>query len=124
MQELGQRWRPLVRVTALGMMLGILATPIGIAHLDVTPDVCARAAASLEVGSTRVVANPTWDLHDHCFTCHWLQSFRSTLIPSGAVVLNAEGMCPVPAGAAAGCERLVIVSVPARAPPASQTVDV
>ena len=118
MRELKQRWRPLVRVVALGMVLGVLATPIGIAHFDAAPDVCERPTAPPEPGAPRAVANLALGLNDHCFTCHWLRSFRSTLIASGAVVLNAEGTCSIPADATVVHQRLVRASVPARAPPA------
>lgn len=119
MRDLVRRWRPFLRAVAISLALGVLATPVGIAHLDVRRDVCEAPSpwADRDTGD-RIAATTSAGLHDHCFTCHWLQSFRSTLLAAGIVLETGQGISPLPANAAIARERLVRVSVPARAPPA------
>ena len=118
MQLLRHRWRPFVSAVALGLVLGVLLTPVGIAHLDQTPAVCDRPAAA-HAGEARVLSVSAFELHEHCFTCHWLQSFRSTLLASGAVVLDANDVCFIPVLTAVHVESYSRHSLPARAPPSS-----
>ncbi len=115
--NLSQWWHRLVQVTALGLILGVLLTPVGMAHLDQNADVCHGPAAATP-GAPRLVPTQSLDLHQHCFTCHWLQSFRSTLLGSGAVVFDAAGACEFVVADPHACESLSVSSVPARAPPA------
>lgn len=119
MRDMVRRWRPLVRAVAISLALGVLATPVGIAHLDARRDVCETPSPRTAGDSDdRVAATTSTGLHDHCFTCHWLQSFRSTLLVARVILETEQGATPLPAYAAIAHERLVRVSVPARAPPA------
>jgi len=119
MKALKSRWRPLLRTVALGLVLGVLLTPVGMAHFDLTPDVCDTLSELPDGGEPRVsTASLPGDLHQHCYTCHWLQSFRSTLLVSNVPVLDAVASCPLPSLPAANCESVAVASVPARAPPA------
>jgi hypothetical protein len=104
-------------VTALGLILGVLLTPVGMAHLDLPADVCHESAPAAPGGS-RLVSSHALDLHQHCYTCHWLQSFRSTLLGSAAVVFDAAGACALTPVDPHGRESSPASSVPARAPPA------
>jgi hypothetical protein len=113
---LSQWWHRLVQVTALGLILGVLLTPVGLAHLDLKAGVCHGPAAAAP-GAPRLVQIPSLDLHRHCFTCHWLQSFRSTLLGSGAIVFDAAGACEFVVADSHGCESVPAAAVPARAPP-------
>jgi hypothetical protein len=102
---------------ALGLTLGFLLTPVGMAHLDLAADVCASPPVTLSEGDAGVQAVVSPHQHDHCFTCHWLQSFRSTLLPSGAVAIEASGTCLLPADRATRVASTSRHAVPARAPP-------
>lgn len=106
-------------VVALGLVLGLLLLPFGIAHFDVVPDVCDGATAPPRPDDVCMGAASSFELHQHCFTCHWLQSFRSTLLASGVVAPQAEGACPMPVDAAVQRESVVGTFLPARAPPTS-----
>lgn len=117
MQTLQTRWRPLLSVVALGLTLGFLLTPVGMAHLDLTADVSAPASLPLADGDAGVQAVASAHRHDHCFTCHWLQSFRSTLLPSGAVTIETSGTCLLPADQATRVASTSRLALPARAPP-------
>src|SRR3972149_10230118 len=118
MQLLRRRWRPFVSAVALGLVLGVLLPPVGIAHLDQAPDVCDQPSAA-HAGDTRVVSVSEFVLHEHCFTCHWLQSFRSTLLASGAVVLDRDDVCFIPVLTALRVESCSRPSLSGRSPPAS-----
>jgi len=120
MKVLRTRWRPLMRTVATGLLLGLLLTPVGMAHLDVASDVCERAPQLGTVGDPGVSSASRHDhLHDHCYTCRWLQSFRSTLLVAGVPVPSAAGTCPLPSAALFTCETVAGHTLPARAPPAS-----
>lgn len=119
MRDWIRRWRPLVEAVAISLALGVLATPVGIAHLDARPDVCEpQRAVRADASASRVTATTTTGLHDHCFTCHWLQSFRSTLLATGLVLQHVQEATPLPVAAATARGRHARASVPARAPPA------
>lgn len=109
--------RHFVSAVALGLVLGILATPFGIAHVDAVSDVCAPDRQPDASGSSRVGADVLQHLHQHCFTCHWLQSFRSTLLVSGAVVLDVRAAHALPSETPLLRECQPGTTVPARAPP-------
>ena len=100
------------------MVLGVLGTPFGMAHVDASPDVCRNAGAATGAAAARIAAVPAPGPHGHCFTCHWLQSFRTTLLASGPVVLDAQDSCFVQADVRTARDRHACASVPARAPPA------
>jgi hypothetical protein len=118
MQALKTRWRPLLRIVASGLLLGLLLTPVGMAHLDRASDVCERAPLfAIGAGQGLSSASPSDHLHDHCFTCHWFQSFRSTLLVAAVPVPVAAGSCPMLSADAFASETVLGTSVPARAPP-------
>ena len=112
-------WRRLRRVVALGLLAGLFGTPVGIAHLDLHVDVCDLPAADHRgAADAGVTAEGSFHIHDHCYTCHWLQSFRSTLVASGAVVLSTGGVTFVSPERPRVVERQARASVTSRAPPA------
>lgn len=121
------RWRPLLSAVAFGLVLGVLLTPVGIAHLDLVPDVCEREPQTgllpvgRDTGAPAYDASSSFDQHQHCFTCHWLQSFRSTLLSSGVTVLQADGVCEILPVAAEATRSVARHSLPARAPPSVYT---
>jgi hypothetical protein len=120
MNVLRTRWRPLMRTVAAGLLFGLLLTPVGMAHLDAASDVCDRTIHPVAAGDPGVSSASLHDhLHDHCYTCRWLQSFRSTLLVAGVPVPAAAGTCPLPAAALFTCETIAGHALPARAPPAS-----
>jgi hypothetical protein len=125
MQSMRTRWRPLLSVVAFGLVSGVLLTPVGMAHLDLVPDVCDRqpgpAQGGGDTGSAVLHASSSFDVHQHCFTCRWLQSFRSTLLSSGVTVLQASGVCQIAPVAAHATRSIARHSLPARAPPAAST---
>ena len=69
---------------SLALAAGFLATPLGIAHVaSAAPDPCDQIGSWPGGGETAVGAAPGLDdPHQHCFTCHWLQSLRSAGQPS------------------------------------------
>ncbi len=119
------RWYPLLSAVAFGLVLGVLLTPVGMAHLDLVPDVCERQPypppAGRDTGAPALHASSSFDPHQHCFTCHWLQSFRSTLLSSGVTVLQADGVCEILPVAAEATRSVARHSLPARAPPSAKT---
>lgn len=109
-----------MRTVATGLLLGLLLTPVGMAHLGAASDVCERAPQAGAAGDPGLSSTSGHDhLHDHCYTCRWLQSFRSTLLVAGVPVPSAAGTCPLPAAERFTCEIVVGHALPARAPPAS-----
>lgn len=119
------RWYPLLSAVAFGLVLGVLLTPVGMAHLDLVPDVRERQPhplpAGRDTGAPALHASSSFDQHQHCFTCHWLQSFRSTLLSSGVTVLQADGVCEILPVAAEATRSIARHSLPARAPPSADT---
>ena len=122
MKVLKTRWRPLMRTVASGLLLGLLLTPVGMAHLDAVADACDRAPQHAAAGDTGVSSAFQHDhLHDHCYTCRWLQSFRSTLLVASVPMPAVAGTCALPTAADFDCEFVAGPSLPARAPPSSST---
>lgn len=120
MQVLRTRWRPLLRTVASGLLLGLLLTPVGMAHLDAAPDVCERVSHPGTEGAPGISSGLQHDHgHDHCYTCRWLQSFRSTLLVASVPMPAFSGTCAVPSAATFAGESIAGSSVPARAPPRS-----
>jgi hypothetical protein len=103
---------------ALGLILGVLATPFGIAHVHSSSEVCAPDPLSAQSASPRSPAMAGLTSPPHCPTCDWLQHFRSTLVVSITVAPHAEGVCAPPADVLFERDFLRWTSVPARAPPA------
>jgi hypothetical protein len=60
----------------------------------------------------------TVDVHQHCFTCHWLQSLRSALIATGVEVPDAGAASPCAPDAPSLVAACAGASAGARAPPA------
>lgn len=120
MQVLRTRWRPLRRTVASGLLLGLLLTPVGMAHLDASPEVCERVSRPAADGTPGVSSRLPHDHeHDHCYTCRWLQSFRSTLLVANVPMPVFSGTCAVPSASTFVGESIAGSSVPARAPPRS-----
>jgi hypothetical protein len=113
-----QRWRFVMPTVALGLILGILATPFGIAHVHFSADVCAPDLRSVQSASPRSLVTAGHSSHQHCPTCDWLQHFRSTLLVSITVAMHAEVVRALPADVLVERDFLRWTSVPARAPPA------
>jgi hypothetical protein len=120
MSLLKNRWLSLTRTVALGLVLGLLLTPVGMAHLHLEQDVCDRGVvpAPPGVAGVRAIALHNHD-HEHCLTCDWLQSLGSTIVATAAVPLGSTDAFQLPC--AACVERLLLAqsSVPARAPPSA-----
>lgn len=106
---------------SLALAAGFLATPLGIAHVaSAAPDPCDQIGSWPGGGETAVGAAPGLDdPHQHCFTCHWLQSLRSAA-PAVRVVLvltaSASPLVPAPSTASSVVERAHLA---ARAPPSA-----
>jgi len=116
MRTLKTRLRPLLLVAALGLITGVLLTPVGLAHVDRVGDKRGPTPAASD-GESRLGAAASTDHQQHCDTCHWLQSFRSTLLAPGTVVVQATGTCLLPTGAIVRIVSASDRALQARAPP-------
>jgi len=105
---------------SLALAAGFLATPLGIAHLEATaPDAC-EVIVFGDGGSRPILSGTSApaERHEHCFTCHWLQSLRSVALQSRLPLTVSQGVGLVAPAATAVAESLPAASFPARAPPA------
>jgi hypothetical protein len=116
MSLLKKRWLPLVRAVALGLVLGLLLTPIGMAHVHLDQDTSAYATVPAPPGTDAIGAMSIHS-HDHCLTCDWLQAFGSTIVATAGVALGSTDTFQLPCPLRAERRLTVRISVPARAPP-------
>ena len=100
-------------------MLGVLLTPVGIAHIDLLPGDHAVPIGPDGAGAPSVSSDTGSGEHGHCFTCRWLHSLRSTVLQSASVTLDAGGPSPMAAALAVRLDAVVLRATPARAPPAA-----
>ncbi len=110
-------WRAAV---SLALAAGFLATPLGIAHLSgATSDACDAVSAGTSSPAAAIEGIQTPPApHEHCFTCHWLQSLRSASPVARVDFATARSASRV---VVAGDEPAVSTSTrsfPARGPPA------
>ena len=106
---------------SLALAVGFLATPLGIAHLGgVATDPCDTADLHGGAGQTPAVegtqASP--GPHQHCFTCHWLQSLRSASPVARVDFALAQSAGAMVVPDADSASSAATRSFPARAPPA------
>jgi hypothetical protein len=113
-----QHLRAITSAVALGLILGLLATPLAIAHLGfVDADACDIFPASgLDPG--RFTEGQVYDAHQHCFTCHWLRSLRSGEVTWEVVCLGIASLAEAVSDLRSGAEHQVAIRFGARAPPA------
>ena len=96
MQALTHRWRPFTSAVALGLVLGVLLTPIGMAHLAPGADVCDAPSQRRRTGEVRVLPVTEFGLHDHCLPATGSRVSVSTLLASGVVPVDANEACLLP----------------------------
>jgi hypothetical protein len=118
MTLLTRRWLSLTRTVALGLMLGLLLTPVGMAHLHLEQAVCDRGVVHAPPGAAAVRAIAL-HAHDHCLTCDWLQSLGSTIVATAVVALGSTDPFQLPCPTRVERHFLPQSSVPARAPPSA-----
>ena len=110
-------WRAAV---SLALAVGFLATPLGFAHLGAAASDPCDTADLHGSGLTPAVegTQAPLDPHQHCFTCHWLQSLRSASPAARVDFALAQSAGTIVDSAAVTASSAATRSFPARAPPA------
>jgi hypothetical protein len=121
MHTLRTRARRLLSTVALGLAVGILLTPIGIAHVGLDADDCLLVFQGTGSDVSRVSSIQASGLHHHCFTCEWLQSLRHSLVATGGISIQSAKTGIVRTSAAEVLPWVNRHALPARAPPALTT---